>query len=110
MVILTNQGQQNKDQTRAQIEKQDRKNDVELGSEFQIGNSGSQSQKKSGRQANKRATELSSLVLEGSNVFSLLYDYSFELSPGLFVNLTKKVVPLELVSMSIFALWRAAMP
>jgi hypothetical protein len=54
MVILTNQGQQNKDQTRAQIEKQDRKNDVELGSEFQIGNSGSQSQKKSGRQANKR--------------------------------------------------------
>ena len=41
MVILANQGQQNKDQTRAQIEKQDHKNDVELGSEFQIGNSGS---------------------------------------------------------------------
>ena len=54
MVILSNQGQQNKDQTRAQIEKQDRKNDVELGSEFQIGNVGSQSQKKSGRQANKK--------------------------------------------------------
>jgi hypothetical protein len=54
MVILSNQGQQNKDQTRAQIEKQDHKNEVELGSEFQIGNSGSQSQKKSGRQANKR--------------------------------------------------------
>ena len=54
MVILSNQGQQNKDQTRAQIEKQDRKNDVELGSEFQIGNSGSQSQKKSGRQVNKK--------------------------------------------------------
>ena len=69
-----------------------------------------QSQKKSGRQANKKTTELSSLVLEGSNVFSLLYDYSFELSPGLFSNLTKKVVPLELVSMSILALWRAAMP
>jgi hypothetical protein len=54
MVILSNQGQQNKDQTRAQIEKQDHKNEVELGSEFQIGNSGSQSQKKSGRQANKK--------------------------------------------------------
>ena len=53
MVILSNQGQQNKDQTRAQIEKQDHKNEVELGSEFQIGNSGSQSQKKSGRQAKK---------------------------------------------------------
>lgn len=54
MVILTHQGQQNKDQTRGQIEKQDRKNNVELGSEFQIGNTGSQSQKKSGRQANKK--------------------------------------------------------
>ena len=54
MVILSNQGQQNKDQTRAQIEKQDKKNEVELGSEFQIGNLGSQSQKKSGRQANKK--------------------------------------------------------
>ena len=72
MVILSNQGQQNKDQTRAQIEKQDHKNEVELGSEFQIGNSGSQSQKKSGRQANKKTTELSSLVLEG-RMFSPFY-------------------------------------
>ncbi|WP_428909911.1 hypothetical protein [Niallia sp. Krafla_26] len=51
---MTNQGRQNKDQTRAQIEKQDKRNDVELGSEFQIGNSGPQSQKKSGRQVNKK--------------------------------------------------------
>ncbi|WP_342432034.1 hypothetical protein [Neobacillus sp. FSL H8-0543] len=40
--------------TREQIEKSDQKNDVELGSEFQIGNSKSQSQKKSGRQAIKK--------------------------------------------------------
>jgi hypothetical protein len=40
--------------TREQIEKSDQKNDVELGNEFQIGNSKSQSQKKSGRQANKK--------------------------------------------------------
>lgn len=52
--MLSNQGQQNKDQTRGQIEKQDNKNDVEYGSEFQMGNTGSQSQKKSGRQANKK--------------------------------------------------------
>lgn len=52
--IVTHQGMQNKDQTRAQIEKQDKKNDIELGSEFQIGNSSSQSQKKSGRQMNKK--------------------------------------------------------
>ena len=55
-VILINLGKaaQNKDQTRAQIEKQDHKNDIELGSEFQIGNSKSQSQKKSGQQVNKK--------------------------------------------------------
>ncbi len=52
--IVTHQGMQNKDQTRAQIEKQDQKNDIELGSEYQIGNSSSQSQKKSGRQMNKK--------------------------------------------------------
>jgi hypothetical protein len=56
--IMTHQGMQNKDQTRAQIEKQDKKNDVELGNEFQIGNSGSQSQKKSGRQINKQPGSL----------------------------------------------------
>jgi hypothetical protein len=52
--IVTHQGRQNKNQTRAQIEKQDKKNDIELGNEFQIGNSSSQSQKKSGRQMNKK--------------------------------------------------------
>lgn len=51
---MSNQGMQNKDQTRAQIEKQDKRNDIELGNEFQIGNSNSQSQKKSGRQVNKK--------------------------------------------------------
>ena len=45
---------QNKDQTRKQIEKQDKRNDVELGNEFQTGNTSSQSQKKSGRQVNKK--------------------------------------------------------
>jgi hypothetical protein len=48
------QGKQNRNQTREFIEKQDNKNDVELGDDFQIGNSKSQSQKKSGRQANKK--------------------------------------------------------
>lgn len=51
---MSKQGKQNSNQTRAQIEKQDHRNDVELGNDFQIGNSKSQSQKKSGRQANKK--------------------------------------------------------
>ncbi len=51
---MSKQGRQQKDQTRELIEKQDKRNDVELGDEFQIGNTGSQSQKKSGRQANKK--------------------------------------------------------
>lgn len=51
---MTNQGRQNKEQTREQIEKHDKSNDVELGNEFTIGNTKSQSQKKSGRQANKK--------------------------------------------------------
>jgi len=51
---MSKQGMQKKDQTREQIEKQDKRNDVELGKEFQIGNTSSQSQKKSGRQANKK--------------------------------------------------------
>ena len=51
---MSHQGMQNKDQTRAQIEQQDKKNDVKSGSEFQIGNSSLQSQKKSGRQVNKK--------------------------------------------------------
>jgi hypothetical protein len=51
---MSKQGMQKKDQTREQIEKQDKRNDVELGNEFQIGNTSTQSQKKSGRQANKK--------------------------------------------------------
>jgi hypothetical protein len=51
---MSKQGKQNKDQNRAQIEKQDKRNDVELGTEFQVGNTKSQSQKKSGRQLNKK--------------------------------------------------------
>ncbi|MEF2097356.1 hypothetical protein V3595_22340 [Bacillus sp. CFBP9009] len=50
---MSKQGIKNKAQTREQIEKQDKRNDVELGNEFQIGNTSSQSQKKSGRQVNK---------------------------------------------------------
>lgn len=52
--VISKQGRHNVNQTREQIEKQDNRNDIELGSEFQIGNSSSQSQKKSGRQANKK--------------------------------------------------------
>lgn len=51
---ISKQGRSNPNMTRAQIEKQDQKNDVELGSEYTIGNTKSQSQKKSGRQANKK--------------------------------------------------------
>ncbi|MED1467516.1 hypothetical protein [Bacillus salipaludis] len=51
---MSKQGMKNRDQTREQIEKQDNRNDIELGSEFQIGNSSSQSQKKSGKQINKK--------------------------------------------------------
>lgn len=52
--IMGKQGRQNSNMTREHIEKQDQKNDVELGNEFTIGNTKSQSQKKSGRQANKK--------------------------------------------------------
>lgn len=51
---MSKQGRQNKNQTRAQLEKQDKRNDIELGSEFQAGNDRSQSQKKSGKQVNKK--------------------------------------------------------
>ncbi|WP_180968263.1 hypothetical protein [Cytobacillus massiliigabonensis] len=51
---MNKQGHSNPDQTREQIEKQDKHNDIELGSEFQIGNNSSQSQKKSGKQVNKK--------------------------------------------------------
>ncbi|MFP7297935.1 hypothetical protein [Neobacillus niacini] len=54
VIIISKQGRQNSNMTREQIEKQDQKNDIEIGSEFTIGNTKSQSQKKSGRQANKK--------------------------------------------------------
>ncbi|MBT2757038.1 hypothetical protein J7E71_13910 [Mesobacillus foraminis] len=51
---MSRQGMNNTDQTREQTEKHDKRNDIELGEDFQIGNTKSQSQKKSGRQANKK--------------------------------------------------------
>lgn len=53
-LVLSKQGMQNKEQTAKQIAKQQGENEVELGSDFQIGNSQHQSQKKSGKQANKK--------------------------------------------------------
>ena len=53
---MSKRGLQHSNQTREQIEKHDKRNDIELGSEYQIGNTSSQSQKKSGRQANKKIT------------------------------------------------------
>lgn len=54
IISMSHQGRSNKNQTREQIEKHDKRNDIELGSEFQIGNTKSQSQKKSGSQINKK--------------------------------------------------------
>jgi hypothetical protein len=51
---MSKQGRQNNNQTRERIEKQDKRNDLELGTEFEVGNSKSQSQKKSGKQVNKK--------------------------------------------------------
>jgi len=51
---MSKQGRQNNNQTRERIEKQDKRNDIELGAEFEAGNSQSQSQKKSGKQVNKK--------------------------------------------------------
>jgi hypothetical protein len=51
---MSKQGKQNPEQTREQIEKHDAKNAVEFGSEYQVGNSNHQSQKKSGRQLNRK--------------------------------------------------------
>lgn len=51
---MSKQGRQNKDQTSQQLAKQQGRNDIELGSDFQIGNDKSQSQKKSGKQVNKK--------------------------------------------------------
>jgi hypothetical protein len=51
---MTKQGKMNKDQRSQQIGMQRGKSDVELGEDYQVGNSNSQSQKKSGRQINKK--------------------------------------------------------
>lgn len=51
---MTKQGKLNKDQNIKQLSEQEGKNDFELGTEAQVGNSQHQSQKKSGRQLNKK--------------------------------------------------------
>lgn len=51
---MSKQGKQNADQTTKQLAKQKAKNDVEFGSDTQVGNSQHQSQKKSGKQVNKK--------------------------------------------------------
>jgi hypothetical protein len=51
---MSKQGRLDKNQTAQQVAKQQGKNDIELGTDFQIGNSNSQSQKKSGKQVNKK--------------------------------------------------------
>ncbi|WP_169891134.1 hypothetical protein [Litchfieldia alkalitelluris] len=51
---MSKQGRQNINQTRSQVEKQDETNSLEMDPNTQIGNSEHQSQKKSGRQRNKK--------------------------------------------------------
>jgi hypothetical protein len=51
---VSKEGKQSKDQTSEQLAKQKAKNDVEFGADIQLGNSQNQSQKKSGRQVNKK--------------------------------------------------------
>lgn len=51
---MSKQGRQDKNQTAQQLAKQQGRNDIELGTDFQIGNSKGQSQKKSGKQVNKK--------------------------------------------------------
>lgn len=51
---MSKQGRQNSEQTSQQLAKQKAKNDVEFGSDVQVGNSQYQSQKKSGKQVNKK--------------------------------------------------------
>ncbi|MGM7724049.1 hypothetical protein [uncultured Metabacillus sp.] len=51
---MSKQGKQNENQTSQQLAKQSGRNDIELGSDMQIGNSSHQSQKKSGKQVNKK--------------------------------------------------------
>lgn len=51
---MSKQGRQNANQTAKQLNMQEEKNDIELGEDFEIGNSKHQSQKKSGKQINKK--------------------------------------------------------
>ncbi|MFE8702706.1 hypothetical protein ACFYKX_19065 [Cytobacillus sp. FJAT-54145] len=51
---MNKQGKQNQEQTSKQLGKQRGKSDVEFGEDYQVGNDQSQSQKKSGRQINKK--------------------------------------------------------
>lgn len=57
-MVITKQGRQNSNMTREQIEKQDQKNDVELGNDFTIGNTKSQSQKKAVVKQTKNNSEI----------------------------------------------------
>ena len=54
MKSLSKEGRQNSNQTTQQLHKQEGKNDFEYGSDYQIGNDQSQSQKKSGKQLNQK--------------------------------------------------------
>ncbi|WP_181832988.1 hypothetical protein [Bacillus taeanensis] len=54
MAKQSKQGRQNGNQTQDQNAMQRGKNDIEFGSEYTVGNTKSQSQKKSGRQVNKK--------------------------------------------------------
>ncbi|WP_185806817.1 hypothetical protein [Bacillus sp. HMF5848] len=51
---MSKQGKLNQEQSAQQLKKQQGRNDVEFGSDYQVGNSQNQSQKKSGRQINKK--------------------------------------------------------
>ncbi|PFG03787.1 hypothetical protein [Bacillus sp. es.034] len=51
---MSKQGRKSMDQTSQQLAKQKAKNDVEFASDTQMGNTEGQSQKKSGRQVNKK--------------------------------------------------------
>lgn len=53
-MIMSKQGKQDKNQSSQELARQAGRNDIELGSDFQVGNSKSQSQKKSGKQVNKK--------------------------------------------------------
>ncbi|MFI8576285.1 hypothetical protein [Rossellomorea aquimaris] len=51
---MSKQGKKSMDQTSEQLAKQKAKNDVEFGTDIRVGNSKDQSQKKSGKQVNKK--------------------------------------------------------